>query len=38
MGGAITGNGERAEEENEGDPPHLRPLPSAYVCEQVLAT
>ena len=21
MGGAITGNGERAEEENEGDPP-----------------
>jgi len=30
MGGAITGNGERAEEENEGDPPHLRPLPSNF--------
>ena len=23
-GGATTGDGERAEEENQGDPPHLR--------------
>jgi len=26
MGGAITGDRERTEEEKEGDPPHLRSL------------